>query len=147
MLRAIAASVAALLLAGCSDGDPATSRLSAGQEVLARRPDLVEDSKPARRPPPSEPGITPAFVPEFRTPKDWVAMKPEGDSTPHATVGSKVRVLSDDLIADVRDGSQLPHPDLDGVVDRRWVKVRVLEGLMKDHVGEMARNTLRPIGK
>ncbi len=122
-----------LAIAGCSD--PATSRLGAGSEMVVRSPD--------RPPSPTRPLGEGEFDGNVLASKAvWMKI---GDLPGAGVVeaGTRVRILSDDQVSDIRQAEQ-DFPDVDGPVDRRWVKVKILGGLSAGIVGELPRNTRRP---
>ena len=140
LCRLISSSLLMSLFAGCS-GDPASSRLKLGDEMIVRVPEL----DPKRPPVPKVKLIDGTEVDKYPTHVDEVTMKPVGKYSINVRGASKVRIISDDQPADIREAEKAPLADLDGKVDRRWVKVRVLDGLNANDEGELPRNTLRPL--
>lgn len=120
MRRVSYVACVAVLVAGCGDRDPATSRLKAGQAVRIR--------------------VEPAFLPHD-SPKPGVHLGRD-ELSDLARDGDRAEVIADDRPADVRQGERYPDGDLE--VDRRKVRVRVLSGQSADREGELTRNELRP---
>ena len=139
-MRTLIALALLLLTPGCS-GDPATSRLSEGSEAMVRVPEL----DPKR---PSVPGYTApggTFMPDDIVDPKVVDTRMVDGSGYIANAGTRVRVIEDKQEPAIRGADKPYRADLDGEVDRRWVKVRFLDGQNADNVGELPRNTLRPI--
>lgn len=142
-MRRLLLPLALAFLPGCS-GDPASSRLKIGDEAIVR----VPDSDPKRPPIPTYNfGDGPKPV-DFIEP-DTISTRPNHDGSSYRIQsGTKVRIIADDGPAEIaasRDPEKPYLNDLDGMVDRRWVKAKVIDGRSKDVVAELPRNTLRPV--
>ena len=140
MRRLLSLSLVMLSASGCS-GDPASSRLKLGDEAIVR----VPEADPKRPPVPKVKMSDGTEVDEYPTHDGSVEMREKEKPTHYIHAASKVRVISDDQPADICEMQPPSLADLDGKVDRRWVKVRVLDGLNANDEGELPRNTLRPL--
>lgn len=132
--------LALLLVAGCS-GDPASSRLKIGDEAIVR----VPEPDPKRPPVPKVTLHDGRMVDEYPSPAGKVLMEIKGKSSYYIGAGSKVRIISDDRPAEMRQAEPPPLADLDGIADRRAVQVKVLDGANINDAGELPRNSLRPV--
>jgi hypothetical protein len=126
--------------AGCS-GDPATSRLAEGSEAMVRAP----EPDPKRPPVPTIVVFGDQTTPADIVEPDGVKMKPQGPITTTILAGSKVRIVEDRQGPAIRAADKPYLADLDGETDRRWVKVKVLDGRGVNELGELPRNALRPL--
>lgn len=139
MRRTFALIAMPLMMAGCGS-DPASSRLEIGREVIVEVPNPDPDR-------PTAPMIqSGCIVTPMGTHPGMAMMWTAGGSEVEVRAGSRAVVLADDLPADVREATLDYLADLDGKVDRRSVKVRIVGGNAAGMVGELPRNTLRPPG-
>ena len=140
MVRPAIVALFLVFLVGCSD--PAGSRLSPGAEVMIREP--APDPK---RPVSPKVKIGDTEIDEYPVLSPGrVHTKQVGTLTHYAVAGTKARVISDDAPSEIK-AAEPGYDDLDGVVDRRWVKVLFLEGSLESKLFEVRRNMLRPLGK